>query len=184
MAVYATRGGHSKVRFELRSLRTMASGMLRALALPFAELSLVLTDDPEIRALNRAHRHKDRPTDVLAFSQNEDEHGRFVPFDAAAPVLLGDVVISLDTAAAQARAHGLSLVHELSLLLAHGLLHLLGCDHQNDHEERRMKARTQLLAAAGRAALRSRDSRRDLPMIGPRSPNRGQKTPKNRGGRR
>ena len=184
MSVYATRDTNSKVRFELRSLRTMASGMLRALALPRAELSLVLTGDPEIHALNREHRQKDRPTDVLAFSQNEDAKGRFVPFDASMPVLLGDVVISLDTASAQARAHGLSLTQEVALLLAHGLLHLLGSDHRNDHEERRMKARTQLLASAGMAALRSRDRRRDLPSIGGGSPNRGQKTPENHGERR
>lgn len=181
MPVYAVREGRSKVRFEIRELRAMATGMLRALALPRAELSLMLTGDPEIHALNREHRHKDRATDVLAFSQNEDPEGRFVPFDASMPVLLGDVVISLDTASAQARAHGLSLTHEVALLLAHGLLHLLGCDHQNDHDERRMKARTQLLAGAGMAALRSRDRRRDLPTIGGGSPIRGRKTPENRG---
>lgn len=181
MPVYAVRQGRSSVRVELRQVRAMAAAMLRALALPRAELSLVLTDDPEIHSLNRAHRAKDRPTDVLAFSQNEDAQGRFVPFDAAAPALLGDVVISLDTAARQARDHGLPVQEELSLLLAHGLLHLLGCDHQDDHEERRMKARTQVLASAGMAALRSRVRRADLPAIGGGSPVIEQKTPENRG---
>ncbi len=184
MPVYAAREGRSRVRFALPQLRAMATAMLRALRLPRAELSLVLTDDPHIHALNRAHRDKDRPTDVLAFSQNEDARGRFLPFDARARVMLGDVVISLDTASAQARQHRVELTREIALLLAHGVLHLLGQDHRDDDEERRMKARTQVLASAGWAALRSRDRRRDLPTIGARTPLGGQKTRENRERRR
>lgn len=140
-----------RARFSEDEVRAMAERMLRALRLELAELSVVLVDDRTIHALNRAHRDKDRPTDVLAFSQNEDAGGRFVPFDARGPVLLGDVVISLDTARAQAARHGISLEREVALLLAHGLLHLLGLDHRDDGEERRMKARTQPLAHAGLA---------------------------------
>lgn len=174
--------GTPRARFSADEVQAMAERMLRALGLAQAELSVVLVDDRTIHALNREHRKKDRPTDVLAFSQNEDARGRFVPFDTAAPVLLGDVVISLDTARAQAARHGVSLDREVALLLAHGLLHLLGLDHRDEGEERRMKARTQPLAHAGLARRtsstfgpakreRSRDRGPDLAKIAP-SPGR------------
>lgn len=128
------------------SVRRMAARMLRALRLEATELSVLLTDDARIHALNRAHRGIDRPTDVLAFSQHEDGEGRFVPFVPSAQTLLGDIVISLDTARRDARRAGIALDAELALLLAHGLLHLLGMDHASRDEERRMQARTQPLA--------------------------------------
>src|SRR5687768_13034328 len=95
--------------------------MLRTLELPAAELSLLLTDDAGIRILNREHRKKDKATDVLAFPMAEgalDRHG-----------LLGDVVISLETAQRQADARHRPLIEEVRFLLAHGLLHLVGYDH-------------------------------------------------------
>jgi len=119
--------------------------MLDALALPDAELSLLLTDDATIHVLNRDHRKKDKPTDVLAFAMREGAHAR------DADVLLGDVVVSLETAARQARAHHRTLAEEVRMLVAHGLLHLLGVDHRNRAEERRMTARTDLLVAAAAA---------------------------------
>jgi probable rRNA maturation factor len=128
------------------ALRLMAERMLRALRLEATELSVLLTSDADIHALNRAHRRIDRPTDVLAFSQHEDREGRFVPFVPTERTLLGDIVISLDTARRDARRAGMALDAELALLLAHGLLHLLGMDHASREEERRMQARTQLLA--------------------------------------
>lgn len=178
--------GRPRARFSSDQVQAMAERMLRALRLEQAELSVVLVDDPTIHALNREHRDKDRPTDVLAFSQNEDARGRFVPFDAGAPTLLGDVVISLDTARAQAARHGVTLDREVALLLAHGLLHLLGLDHRDDDEERRMKARTQPLSQAGLAAQtafispsakreRSRDRGPDLAKIAPSAGRRGRK---------
>jgi rRNA maturation RNase YbeY len=85
--------------------------------------------------LNRHYRGKDRPTDVLAFALRE---GARVPGDEA---VLGDVVISLDTAARQARAHGVTVAHEVRTLLIHGVLHLLGYDHERSAgEARRMRA--------------------------------------------
>ena len=186
MPALVSREGAPRVRFSEDEVRAMAERMLRALRIEQAELSVVLVDDRTIHALNRAHRDKDRPTDVLAFSQNEDARGRFVPFDARAPALLGDVVISLDTARAQAARHGLSLEREVALLLAHGLLHLLGLDHRDDGEERRMKARTQPLAHAGLARRtpsasgpakrdRSRDRGPDLAKIAPSTGRRARK---------
>jgi len=114
--------------------------MLLALSLPEAELSVLLTDDARIRLLNREHRDKDRPTDVLAFPMAEsvaDPRG-----------ILGDVVISLDTAGRQARARGRELILEVRFLLAHGLLHLVGYDHGNPTEKREMVAMTRRLVLA------------------------------------
>jgi probable rRNA maturation factor len=116
--------------------------MLAALDLPRAELSIVLCDDAIIHVLNRDHRKKDRPTDVLAFALREG------PYAELAGAMLGDVVISLDTAARQAREKKVSLDREVTMLLAHGLLHLLGHDHRTRAEERRMTARTDALIAA------------------------------------
>jgi probable rRNA maturation factor len=127
--------------------------MLRALGAAEAELSVLLTGDHFIHALNRTYRGKDRPTDVLAFAAREAAAARSGP--AAVPVgadVLGDVVISLDTAARQAVTLGRPLDDEVLHLLAHGLLHLLGDDHRTVAEERRMNARADLLRAAALGA--------------------------------
>ena len=126
-------------------LRARAQAMLEALNLNNAELSILLCGDRTIRRLNRDYRDKDRPTDVLAFEMGE-------PFPGAVGVLLGDVVISLPTAKRQARVKDWPLVEEITFLLAHGLLHLLGQDHRDRAQERRMEARTDLLCAAARFA--------------------------------
>jgi len=125
------------------TLARRARRMLAALRLERAELSLVLCDDRTMRALNLRHRGLDRPTDVLAFAQNE---GPAMP--SSGTRLLGDVVISLPTARRQAREQGRTALAEATMLLAHGLLHLLGFDHRTATEERRMRARTDALIAA------------------------------------
>lgn len=107
------------------------------------EVALRLTDDATIHALNRDYRKKDRPTDVLAFALREGEGG------ALHPHMLGDLVISVDTARRQARRR--ALAGEILFLAAHGLCHLLGYDHRNDREEAEMNARMKaLLAEAAR----------------------------------
>ena len=101
---------------------------------PEAEVGCLLVTDRRIRALNRRYRGEDTPTDVLAFSQRE---GGGPP---GQPGLLGDVVISVETAARQAARAGHSLTREAALLLIHGILHLLGHDHATAVERRRMWA--------------------------------------------
>ncbi|MDP6931394.1 MAG: rRNA maturation RNase YbeY [Myxococcota bacterium] len=113
--------------------------LLGALNLPAAELSVVLCDDAFIHPLNRDWRGKDQPTDVLSFAQREGEGAD--PDDS----LLGDVLISLDTASRQARQRGHSLVQEVRILLVHGLLHLLGYDHETNEEAEVMEALERLL---------------------------------------
>ena len=105
-----------------------------------AELSVALIGDAEMRALNRDWRGKDRPTDVLAFALREGE-------DAGVhPDVLGDVVPSLDPAARQAADRGATLADEVRVLLAHGILHLLGYDHERSPADaRRMFAKQRAL---------------------------------------
>jgi len=117
-----------------------ARRLLRGLRLDRAELSVVLVSDREMQALNRRWRRRDRPTDVISFAQREGAGG-------APDGLLGDVVISLDTARRQAREQGESLGREADRLLVHGLLHLLGYDHERSASEaRRMQRRERALA--------------------------------------
>lgn len=124
--------------------------MLAALELSGAELSVALVDDGAIRELNRDYRHKDKPTDVLAFAMEE---GAPSPAPQGAR-MLGDVIVSIETAARQARKRRRPLLDELTMLLAHGLLHLLGYDHQTDAEEREMTAKTRELESAAKARAR------------------------------
>jgi probable rRNA maturation factor len=131
--------------------RRFAKRMLSALALQDAELSLLLCDDRVMRRLNREHRDIDRPTDVLAFAMREG------PVVISTQDMLGDVVISWPTTQRQARAHGESSERELCLLLAHGLLHLLGFDHATRRDERRMMARAHMLMAAALGGKRRVD---------------------------
>jgi probable rRNA maturation factor len=137
-----------------------ADRMLAALAMPDAELSIVLCDDRTIHELNRSFRHMDKPTDVLAFAVRE-AIAAGVP-DAALPAgVLGDVVISVPTAARQARVARRSVEDEIAMLLAHGLLHLLGRDHRDRTEERRMTAMTDALRSTTIARGARRRSRAD-----------------------
>lgn len=142
------------------ALRRRAECMLKALKLQRSELSILLCDDAEIHVLNRDHRHKDKPTDVLAFALHEGQ--ALVGADR----LLGDVVISLDTARRQARERGHLLWEEVTLLLAHGLCHLIGYDHRNDAEETEMNAKVvALVKAAGGSAASLTRSRVDKPSL-------------------
>lgn len=112
-----------------RRLRARARAYLAALGRADAELSILLVTDRRIRALNREWRAKDEATDVLSFPISEPPG--FGP-------LLGDVVISLDTAARRARQERRAVGAELDRYLAHGLLHLLGYDHERPADARRM----------------------------------------------
>jgi probable rRNA maturation factor len=126
-----------------------ARAMLDAVQMKNSELSIVLTGDDQIRKLNRIYRKKNQSTDVLAFSQREGESAH------SSGRLLGDVVLSVPTARRQAEARGRELVAELTMLLAHGLLHLLGWDHETPVKDRRMRRETDRLCAVADAACQA-----------------------------
>lgn len=115
-------------------LESVALTAMTQLDVEHGELSILLTDDAAIHPLNRDWRGKDRPTDVLSFSQVEGEP---VP---GAPLVLGDVIISLETASRQAAERGHSVQREVEILLVHGIVHLLGYDHEEDEEAAEMEA--------------------------------------------
>jgi len=116
---------------------------LEAVTAP-AELSIVLGDDPLLRRLNRQWRGKDKPTNVLAFPA-DDGMAR-----SGAPLLLGDVILAFGTVAGEAATQGKTLAAHLSHLVIHGVLHLLGFDHEEAAAATRMEAlETAVLAGIG-----------------------------------
>ena len=124
-------------------MKSVARRLLRVEDCPEnTEVSVLLTDDDQITILNRDYRGVDAPTDVLAFSQTEGEEP---PEECPEVNVLGDVVISVETAERQAREHGQGLDEEIDLLLAHGLLHLLGYDHAKAQDARVMFSRQKAL---------------------------------------
>lgn len=115
------------------------------------EVSLLLVDDTEIKNLNRDYRGKDCATDVLSFPLEEAVEGEFEPAVVGGPAvrMLGDIVISVETAEAQAKAYGHSFEREMTFLLVHGMLHLLGYDHERDAAaEKIMRAEEKRILAA------------------------------------
>ncbi len=125
-------------------LARRARALLRALGYAGSELSIALVDDDAIAELNRRDRGKSGPTDVLSYSLLEGPHAD------CRGALLGDVVISIETAARQARRARRSLDDECLRLLIHGVLHVLGHDHEDDDEARRMRAEERRLWRAVR----------------------------------
>lgn len=111
------------------------------------ELSVVLADDDMVRALNRDWRGKDSPTNVLSFAALDDEDA---PLPEGAPLLLGDVILAYQTCAAEAVEQGKPLADHMAHLVVHGVLHLLGWDHEDDEEAEEMEAmEISILAALG-----------------------------------
>jgi probable rRNA maturation factor len=143
-------------------LRADAARLLETARLRHCELSLTLTSDRAIRALNRDYRGRDAATDVLSFSQLEDADTPPAEIPAISDTCgtpLGDIVISIDTALAQARDYHVAPAARLRTLLVHGFLHLLGYDHERSSADaRRMFARQRRLEArlTASSALKSR----------------------------
>ncbi|MCX8076963.1 MAG: rRNA maturation RNase YbeY [Aquificaceae bacterium] len=118
-----------KGKLKVRWLREIVSRLLELEGLQGVELNLYLTDDPTTRKLNREYRGKDKATDVLSFPFGEQAGGYR---------LLGEIVLSLDTAERQARELGHGLEEEIKRLVVHGFVHLLGYDHERGEEEERV----------------------------------------------
>jgi len=124
-------------------VRKVVRQVLKAEGVPSPyEVSLVFTDSETVRQLNREYRGVDEPTDVLAFymlPQKIADSSFVLPPDGV--TRLGEVIISYPQAVAQAREQGHSLERELALLVIHGILHLLGYDHEEPEEEHKMRER-------------------------------------------
>lgn len=146
MPIYL-RSTTRKRRVSLAKVKKTAQALLAAVGEPTSSLSISIVGDRAIRSLNCNHRGKDRATDVLSFPLFEPKMLRRRD-PGVSERLLGDIVISLDTAARQAKAYDASLESEVARLLIHGVLHLMGHDHEKPGERRRMEAEERRLAAA------------------------------------
>jgi probable rRNA maturation factor len=132
MSVAITRAGAGK-KFPSRSLKKMARAILVLVGHARAELSLVLIGNIEMRKLNAKYRRKDYPTDVLSF-----------PIEQTLPAahrVLGDVIISVEMARQQAKERGRATDQEMATLLIHGIVHLLGYDHERSSRDARVMKR-------------------------------------------
>ncbi|WP_273702522.1 rRNA maturation RNase YbeY [Tepidanaerobacter syntrophicus] len=103
------------------------------------EVSIVLVDDEYIQNLNKNYRSIDAPTDVLSFAMRESVDESDISFECEEEELLGDVVISLERARSQAEEYGHSIEREIGFLVTHGILHLLGYDHETESERAVMR---------------------------------------------
>ena len=145
MAKIWIKNRQNRTPTDLRLIKRIVKKTLEELALKNPEISILLLDDHQIQELNRDYLRRNRPTDVIAFPMRD------AAFPEVQPQLLGGVVVSLETAARQARENNISLYEELMLLLIHGILHLLGYDHERSlRGAQRMRAlerrlRTRLL---------------------------------------
>ena len=135
------RNEYPKIKVDTGKIKQQIGRVLSSLDCNECEISILFVGDQEIRNLNHRFRGVDRSTDVLSFPQLFEELS-----ETSGTLILGDVAISLETALRQTKKHGLSLEEELTLLLIHGILHLLGYDHEvSDHEDERMRKKTREL---------------------------------------
>jgi probable rRNA maturation factor len=108
---------------------------------PESEVSITFVTNERIREINREYRDKDRPTDVISFAMEELGEGEIELIGADMPRVLGDIIISVAKAKEQAEEYGHSFIRELGFLAVHGFLHLLGYDHENSEDEKKMFSR-------------------------------------------
>ncbi len=112
-------------------LQKRAQAILNALGSPEGELSILVVDDSEIKTLNKNYLNRSGPTNVIAFPMKEGD------FSDINPQLLGDVVISIETAGREALQSGISAEERFGQLLVHGILHLFGFDHEKSEQDAR-----------------------------------------------
>jgi rRNA maturation RNase YbeY len=118
------RNQQKHIPLDLRKIRRVARRILAELGLLDAELSLLFVSDLQIQALNQRYLRRDEPTNVLAFPMRKGE------FSILHPHLLGDIVISVETAKRQSNRFGLNEMGMIILLMVHGVLHLIGYEHE------------------------------------------------------
>ena len=137
MAV-SLRNEHPEIKIDFHDIEVRIEVIMDHLDCLDQEISVLFMEDIGIRQLNKEFRNVDKATDVLWFPQNQDDCLSF-PDEK----ILGDIAISLDKANFQAKEHGLAFKEEIILLLIHGILHLLGYDHEiSEQEEIKMRKKT------------------------------------------
>lgn len=103
-----------------------------------SELSVTFVSNDRIQEINREYRNKDQPTDVISFALEEMTEGEIEVVGADIPRVLGDIIISIPKAREQAEEYNHTFMRELGFLAVHGFLHLLGYDHMNEQDEKKM----------------------------------------------
>ena len=121
-------------------IRRVVQTILKELNHPDKEIGILFVDDRQIRELNERYLKVNRPTNVISFPMAQGE------FSEINPQLLGDVVISVETATKEAQESGLSLEEEIAFLLIHGILHLMGHDHTRGGQQRMAMAQERLFS--------------------------------------
>lgn len=116
----------------MKKIKRKVQVILDALDCPDGEISILIVDDRQIAELNQQYLNRSGPTNVIAFAMREGE------FSDVSPQLLGDVVISADTAAQEAQIAAIGMERRFDELLVHGILHLMGYDHETSAEEARV----------------------------------------------
>lgn len=134
-----------KYRLNQGLIRNKSKIILSLCGLKDAELGILIVNNQRIRMLNKKYRGMDKPTDVLSFPMMGTELNSVPPMQ---PLLLGDVVLSMEKIHSQAREQGHSAESEFMMLLTHGILHLIGYDHERSlQEERKMRKKEGLILA-------------------------------------
>jgi probable rRNA maturation factor len=133
------RNIQKKQKVNTSRFRRSLKRLLKELDIENHEISVLIVDDEQIRKINRDYLNRDRSTNVISFAMTEGFSGNIHP------EILGDIVISAETALRDALAAGLQFGDEMEFLLIHGLLHLIGYNHENTKETRRMKKMEQEL---------------------------------------
>jgi len=113
-----------------------------------AEVSVSFVTNEQIREINREYRDKYQPTDVISFAMEEPGEGEVLIRDSGEPRVLGDIIISLDRTREQAADYGHTFERELGFLAVHGFLHLVGYDHMNESDEKRMFAKQDVILSS------------------------------------
>ncbi len=113
----------------MKQIQEKAKAVLNALDCPEAELSILIVDDPQIAVFNKQYLNRKGPTNVIAFPMRDGPYGNITP------QLLGDIVISVETADREGKRVGSSMEERFTQLLVHGILHLLGYDHETSDQD-------------------------------------------------
>lgn len=126
---------------ELKVMKRFINKCLKEEKVKNARFSIILTDNKNIKRLNKEYRNIDKETDVISFALEDEKDEQFF----LKKRMLGDIYISVDKAISQSKEYGHSLERELSFLAVHGLLHLLGYDHMNKNDEKIMFSKQELI---------------------------------------